>query len=307
MTTAKKARYTLIKGQFTIHNAQQPRQGPQPDGDTVTFIPDSVALVLALPRFSRRAPDIKNGHVNVRYEGIDALETHFQGHHQDLQFANAAREHNLAKLHFTHVKFFATAPNVVESVDKNPLAGYVIANGIESNGRLLGQVYAGSSTKADGSKLFLDEATLDKSVNAELVRAGLAYVEPYDTMPMALVRHLREVVHGVRKDHQGLWAHETVGTRKSATLRNLTDLQAQVMWPKLFRRLATYFSEGNVGLSGFDAWVRDDIVHRDDVLRLPDGEKGNMHDTYAIDGDKLRLHFRPEDLLITPDPPTPVL
>lgn len=302
MTAPKKARYTLIKGQFTIHNAQQPRQGPQPDGDTVTLIPDSVDLVRALLRLSGRAPDIGGGHINVRYEGIDALETHYQGHHQDLQFANAARELNLAKLHFAHVKFFATAPNVVESVEKNPLPGYVIALGIESNGRLLGQVYAGHTSKPDGSKLFLDEATLDKSVNAELVRAGLAYVEPYDTMPMALIKHLRALAHSARNDHQGLWAHETVGTKKSATLRNLADLQAQVMWPKLFRRLASYFSEGHVGLAAFDAWIRDDRVHRDDALRLPDGEKGNMHDTYAIDGDKLRLHFRPEDLIIAPDP-----
>jgi hypothetical protein len=37
------------------------------------------------------------------------------------------------------------------------------------------------------------------------------------------------------------------------------------MWPKLFRRLAEYFASGNVGLSGFDAWIREDIVTRDDA------------------------------------------
>jgi hypothetical protein len=37
-------------------------------------------------------------------------------------------------------------------------------------------------------------------------------------------------------------------------------------------------------------------------LRLPDGERSNMHDTYTITSDELKLRFNPEDLLITPDP-----
>jgi endonuclease YncB( thermonuclease family) len=302
MTTAQKTRYTLVKGQITIRNATLPKQGPQPDGDTVTFIPDSVDLVRSLKLFSGTPADIRNGHINVRYEGIDALETHFRALHQDLRFARAARERNLAQLGFKNVKFFADAPNVIESVTRNPLPAHVIANGIEANGRLLGLVYAGRNSKADGSKLFVDEALLNKSVNADLVREGLAYVEPYDTMPMALVKQLRSLVQRSRANRRGLFAHESITTKKAALLRNLDDLQLLVMWPKLFRRMAVYFGEGNVGLAGFDTWVRANPKDRDDTLRLPDGEKGNMHDTYSITGDRLRLHFRPEDLLVQPDP-----
>src|SRR5262249_13253529 len=68
----------------------------------------------------------------IRYEGIDALETHFQGAHQDLKYANGAREKNLEWLGFTNVSFFTDLPNVIQSVDQNPLPGYVIANGIEA-------------------------------------------------------------------------------------------------------------------------------------------------------------------------------
>lgn len=305
MSHPKKSRYTLVKGQFWVHNPQDPLRGPQPDGDTVSFIPDSLALVSSLPRFSGRPPAIRNGRVNVRYEGIDALETHFGlgvHHHQDLRYANEARDRNLAALGFTGVEFFAQQPNVIEKVDRNPLPGYVLANGIESNGRLLGLVYAGATLQADGSAIFVDAPLLDRSVNADLVRQGLAFVEPYDTMPMALVRHLRAVLHQVRADRQGLWPHEDPSTTRHATIRQAAQLQALVMWPKLFRRLATYFDEGHAGLAGFDDWIREDPVQRDDTLRLPDGEKGNMHDTYEIRGDTLRLRFRPEDLLVTPDP-----
>ncbi len=298
----KKSRYTLIKGQYWIHNPDRPRQGPQPDGDTIRFEPDALDLIRRLPRFSGTAPSIRNGQINVRYEGIDALETHFNGTHQDLVFANKARDHNLALLGFTNVSFFPDAPNVVESVDQNPLPGYVIANGIEANGRLLGLVFDGATDLSDGERVFVDNTLLDQSVNAKLVVAGLAYVEPYDTMPISLVRHLRNQAHTARGANIALWKSEDVSTEKAARIRTLADAQTLVLWPKLFRRLATYFHEGNTGLDQFDTWIRDDRVDRDDALRLPDGEKGNMHDTYLIDGDTLQLLFRPEDLLITPDP-----
>ena len=302
-----KPRYTLIKGRFWIHNPNKPRQGPQPDGDTVSFEPDSLELVRNLPRFSGRAPDIRTGgRINVRYEGIDALETHFSNTHQNLIFANNARDFNLAQLGFTNVKFFPDSPNVVQSVDVNPLPGYVIANGIESNGRLLGLVYAGATNRADGEKVFVTNAILDDSVNAKLIEAGLVYVEPYDTMPISLVKHLRTRLHAARNANTELWANEDVNTEQGSFIANLADVQALVMWPKLFRRLATYFDEGFSGLAQFDSWIRDDLVHRDDSLRLPNGEKGNMHDTYVIDNDTLWLQYNPEDLLITPDP-KPVL
>jgi hypothetical protein len=182
------------------------------------------------------------------------------------------------------------------------MRGYVLANGIESNGRLLGLVYAGDTDIADGHKPFVDNDLLDLSINAQLVVAGLAYVEPYDTMPMSLVRHMRQVIGATRQAGGGLFAQEHVNTANSAQIADLGALEGLIMWPKLYRRLSAYFSEGHAGLGNFDNWIRQDPVHRDDTLRLPDGEKGNMHDAYIVNGDSLGLQFNPEDLLIEPDP-----
>ena len=298
-----RSRYTLIKGQFWIQYPDRPRQGPQPDGDTATFHADDISLVRNLRWLSGRGPNINTrGNIPVRYEGIDALETHFQGGHQNLHYAEAARDENLRLLGFSNVKFFEDAPNNVESVDVNPLPGYVIANGIEANGRLLGLVYAGHTDLADGSNEFVDGSLLDQSVNAKLVAAGLAYMEPYDTMPISLVQHFRSVIEAARLLGAGFFPSEDVGKDKSASVADLATLQGLIMWPKLFRRLAAYFAEGHAGLGQFDDWIRQDPVHRDDSLRLPDGEKGNMHDSYEIDGNSLALRFNPEDLLIAPDP-----
>src|SRR5262245_5326587 len=209
MAKPKKSRYTVIKGKFWIHYPDMPRQGPEPDGDTVTFQPDDVTLVRQLPRFSGTGPKINaRGNIAVRYEGIDALETHFQGGHQQLRFADAARDKNLDLLGFKDVVFFADQPNKVQSVRENPLVGHVIANGIESNGRLLGLVYAGGTALTDGTKPFVDAALLDRSVNAKLVAAGLAYVETYDTMPVFLVKHLRTVIAQARRGWAGMLIDE---------------------------------------------------------------------------------------------------
>jgi hypothetical protein len=298
-----KSRYTLIKGNFWIRYPDKPRQGPQPDGDTITFHADDVTLVRNLPRLSGRGPNINaRGNIPVRYEGIDALETHFEGTHQQIGFADAARDENLRLIGFRNVKFFDDMPNNVESANSDSMPGFVIANGIEANGRLLGLVYSGSIAEPDGEHIFVDAPLLDRSVNVKLVMAGLAYVEPYDTMPISLVKHLRDVIGAARANETGLFAVENVSVTRAAQIRDLAVLQTLAMWPKLFRRLVAYFTEGHVGLGQFDSWMREDPIHRDDSLRLPDGEKGNMHDAYIINGDSMKLQFNPEDLLIAPDP-----
>ena len=74
------------------------------------------------------------------------------------------------------------------------------------------------------------------------------------------------------------------------------------MFPKLYRRLEQYFAAGFDDLSGFDAWVRADPIHRDDRALLPTGEFGHLHDLYAVDSTGITLEFLPEDLTFEPDP-----
>lgn len=302
---ARRSRYTLITGSFYILYPDLPGNGPEPDGDTLNFLPDDEDLVPGLARFSGRGPERRHlGSYNVRFEGIDALETHFGNRHQNLEFAEAARNRMLALMGFGHVEFQPGRRNKVASAEHHPAAGYLLASGIESNGRVLGLVYPGAPNAgwADGGRVFVDEALLGASVNAALIREGLAYAELYATMPLDLIQQMRREVKAARQASRGFWPRESLVRNARLPLRDSAQLSDLVMFPKLFRRLVKYFDDGHSGLAGFDAWIRADPVGRDDRALLPTGELGHLHDLYDVGSAGIKLRHFPEDLTFLPDP-----
>ena len=300
--------YTLLRGTFVIRYPDLPRQGPEPDGDTVKFRPDSPALIEALPRPSGRPPGLSARGVSVRLEAVDALETHFEEAHQELNGANAARDELLRLLGFTNVRFFRDAPNKVESADQDSLRGHVLTNGIDANGRLIGFVYAGDHPGPDGSAVFIDEALVDGSANAALLAGGLVYPAFYATLPAELRTHLAGTSRTARASAAptGIWPRSTADPNGAATVGGLAEAEQLVMWPKLFRRVVPYLNSGFTDFDSFDAWLRADPVNRDDELFLLDRqERGNLHDVVRAAGQQLQLTLWPEDFVISPDPATP--
>ncbi|MEV4115188.1 lamin tail domain-containing protein [Nonomuraea sp. NPDC049695] len=298
--------YTLLRGNFVIRYADLPRQGPEPDGDTVKFLPDSPALVEGLPRRSGRPPKINGRGVSVRLEAIDALETHFEETHQELAGANAARDELLRLLGFTNVRYWEDLPNKVKSADQDSIRGHVLTNGVDANGRLIGFVYAGDHPGADGSSVFLDPALADASVNGTLLAAGLVYPAFYATLPAELRTHLAEVSQAARRKAAGIWPRSTADPNGAAAVTGLADAERLVMWPKLFRRIVPYLAAGFTDFDGFDAWLRADPVNRDDeVFLLGKLERGNLHDVIKGAGQQIRLTVWPEEFFIAPDPAQP--
>jgi endonuclease YncB( thermonuclease family) len=298
--------YMVLHGRFVIRYADRPRQGPEPDGDTIKFQPDSPALVEALPRPSGSPPDLNARGISVRLEAIDALETHFGETHQELAGAEAARDDMLARLGFTGVTFFPDLPNKVQSANQDSVRGHVLSNGVDANGRLIAFVYPGEHPAPDGSMVFVDEKLAGRSINAELLAAGHAYPAFYATLPTDLRAHLSELSRTARTDRAGLWPRSTADPDRAATVTGLDDLQRQVIWPKLFRRIVPYLAAGFTDFDGFDAWLRADPVHRDDeIFLIRRLERGNLHDVVRASGHSLRLTEWPEDFIITPDPAVP--
>lgn len=305
--------YRVIAGEFHIRYPDIPRQGPEPDGDTIKFNPDNPALVESLHRDGGRGPDFNGrGMVNIRFEGVDTLETHFSASHQELDGANGARDFTLSAAGFQNVTFFDDLPNKVESADTDFKRGYVLANGIDPHGRVIAFVYPGEPPPAtpSGSSVMLMPPEANQSINGQLLSAGLSYAAFYTSLPIDLMQGLAELVAGARQAGAGFWPREKATGENPAVLNGLADAETIVIWPKVFRRLVSYFGEGHVGLDDFENWLRSDPVHRDDSLILPDRELGNMHDIFEIDpvADTLIMKYAPEELIIVPDgvlPPLP--
>jgi endonuclease YncB( thermonuclease family) len=295
--------YTLLTGEFVIRYPDLPRQGPEPDGDTIKFAPDTPALVETLPRVSGRPPDLNSRGISVRLEAIDALETHFESDHQELAGANAARDRLLELLGFTGVVFFPDQPNKVESADQDRVRGHVLSNGIDANGRMIGFVYAGDPADPDGARIFLRPDRADQSANASLLADGHVYPAYYSSLPAELRTHFAGSSRAAREAQLGIWPRSTADPNGAATVTDLEGLQELVMWPKLFRRLVPFLATGATDLNGFDAWLRADPVNRDDALFLLDRlEHGNLHDVITASGHTIPLTVWPEDFIIGPDP-----
>lgn len=179
------------------------------------------------------------GTYGTRFEGIDTLKTHFENQHQDLHFAQGARHRMLQLMGFGDVQFWPDRPNKVHSAEHHPRPGYLLANGIEGNGRVLALVFPGqpSTDATDGDSVFVDLAALEASVNAELVRGGLAYAELYSTMPIDLIHRMRQLVTAARQAGHGLWPREHVTTTARVQLSGLADLPEEL----------TFISDPTVG------------------------------------------------------------
>ncbi|KAH6653632.1 hypothetical protein BKA67DRAFT_660199 [Truncatella angustata] len=240
------------------HCGDRETYGPEPDGDTVKFLPDNPAWVQGLPWVSGVPPKINSRGISVRLEAIDALETHYQDKHgknklQELHLANAARDELLSQLGFTNVKFLDNSPNKVASANHDSLPGY----------------WPG----ADGSTLTVDEAVVDRSVNAKLLANGLAYPAFYGTLPAALREHLATKSGAARTAQRGLWPRSTADKETAAEEVSPTNLQSFVIWPKLFRRVVEYFADGNDDFDNFNAWLLRDARRADEAERERRDEK----------------------------------
>jgi hypothetical protein len=92
---------------------------------------------------------------------------------------------------------------------------------------------------------------------------------------------------------------ENVSKTQTGRVPDLATLQTLIMWPKLFRRLT--ISEGFNGLGQLTTGCAS-TRSTDDSLRLPDGELGNMHDTYRVVRNTMTLAYNPEELPSRPAP-----
>jgi endonuclease YncB( thermonuclease family) len=297
--------FTLIEGTFHLvsRRADGTERGFQPDGDSLQFRPRTPALLDRLIQLQHPYRLSPIGSVQLRFEGIDALELHFLGaaQHQPRPLADHARDAVTGLLGLNPIPY---APphdiTVMPPVERDAAPGFIVSRSLEIHGRPVAFAFAGAPPNdgdgramADGDEIFLDRTLLRQSLNYALVRDGHAYPLFYDTLFADLRGELANAARRARQAGRGAWPRDA--SERGLMVDDAIDLEADgVIFPKLFRRLSEYLGEGIGGLDGFLSWL---AATREQVLDLLTTNVTHFDNLVAVENDTVRMLGRPEDLV----------
>ncbi len=302
------SKYLVAAGEFCLRYKCATRMvGSQPDGDSVRFRPDVPTRFDPLPRVGRKPEFNTAGTVQLRLEAIDALETHFDfavHAHQRWDLGLGARDFTLKALGFGPVTYCGSNDLTVGETAPDPVPGYVIAGGIDSNGRPVAFAFSGKPPQKSGTWLDPDVSWLKSSVNCKLAAAGLAYPAYYSTVPYKLRVHFDGLFKKAQQSAKpaGLWQSGVDKTASGVPAANATALQDLAVWPKLFRRLITYSKSGGTP-DGFKKWLETTDKGKpvdDEAWVIGTDEKVWLRDIFEVRNGKVAMTVEPRRLIIEP-------
>lgn len=266
--------FKVIKGEFV------PEAG-RPDGDSMRFRPDDPTPLFMLQRRGR-GPKVndRNGTVQLRFEGIDTMESK-----ANVQYSAAATASNLELC------------GVAEGTGLG--RGYILTNQIGPNGRPISFVFAGEAPEDDGSDTYLDSDRLRTSVNYQQIERGHAYPLFYDTLYTDLRQTLAELVVKTREQKLNIWQGDATMTGAQYSGTESLELMPPI-FPKLWRRLDSYSKNrdvaNNQSLTEFYDYL--DILREERVFIISEGKVTGFDNIINIEGNTIALKTLPEDLII---------
>jgi hypothetical protein len=278
-------KYHLIKGKFHV-------KGYSPDGDSIRFqaANDANWAPFQWSQASNRTSPKKQ----LRFEAIDALETHYQESHQPRAFGFGALEVLLKLLGIGGVKYNLSLTLITDADDGTD--GFIATQGLDMYDRPISLVFFGTTALKDGSQVTLSKLPMEQCANLRMARAGLAYPTFYSSMEPGLLKIFTDVTAACRKGQVGLWALDKTG---GFTLRNTSTLTDDVViLPKLFRRLTSFCLE----CSSFEELPAYMHSTQDRVLIRQPGVKATLDQLLTIspDGRSIALTQPPENLIFDP-------
>jgi endonuclease YncB( thermonuclease family) len=269
--------------------------GKQPDGDSVRFRAGDPDLFGRLQDGQRVQPSA-DGTVQLRFDGVDAPELHYQDRAQPQ--GATARDQLLAHLGFTDVTY-RPGTTTVASAQPATVPVVVLSRLVEVNGRPVSVVFTGTSAEslraAEGTWTELDPALLDRSVNAWEAATGVAYPLLYTSTAPPLRAAFVARAAAAREQGAGVW-------RDDATARfTVTDLEGPsgtLVLPKLFRRSVDYLRERTGAGQTLPDWLAAHPDTEDDQVLVAGGPAQPLHtllqqtgDTVTVAADALDLVF----------------
>jgi hypothetical protein len=268
--------FIAITGTFHV-------EGYTPDGDSLHFQAHNADNWEKL----REHPVKLNqrGQAQLRLEGIDALEINFEGRHQPLKYAQAARDVLLSRLGIRGTLF---GP----SHARDGAAGYILSRKVDKYRRPVAFVFPGDLGRPDGEKVFLDAALLQKSINYQLLREGLAYPTYYEGLYPELREELTRACREARGGERGFWPQDRTNSGVPVG-GGPGQVGKYIILPKLFRRLVRFMKEDR-NITDFGDYLE---ANPDPVAHLPAAHLTTLAALVEVRGNFVKLAAAPEDLV----------
>lgn len=262
--------YVIIKGNFRVVKHS-------PDGDSLKFQAKKASnwKKIVTVYHDLFAKKIKEGQgvVQLRLQGIDALETHYSpsqisapstvgnktskkaavpkrsNYKQPEKYGNMATDKLMEILGVENVVW---TRNYIKSIDikkgktvktysaknSDPIEGYIIVNDVERKGRPISFAFAGKTRLRDGANVTKDklQKILKDSINYQLLADGLVYPYFFHTLSAKLRNVLAEGVKNAQEQKLNIWLDDK--TEQGIKLNKFSQITGEhVILPYLFRRL----------------------------------------------------------------------
>jgi endonuclease YncB( thermonuclease family) len=242
------ADYLAVAGELVI-------VGDEPDGNSIRFRADDQNLWRRIEERRRPVRLAPDGTARLRLEGADAPEARFGGTPQPLGAAVAGAL--LARLGFKNVEYAAPASNRVVAATPATVRAVILTRMVEATGRPVSYLLLDGGVGAlpgDGSTVTLDQALLERTVNAWLLRQGLVYLLLYGSTPPRQRAWLQAMATAARAAAAGVWMQDVTEVFKLDGPASIGP-GGQLVHPKLFRRAVDHLHD--VDHHGFDGSLVD--------------------------------------------------
>lgn len=265
--------------------------GKSPDGDSIRFVPENPALLQGLAGSERIDPSA-DGSVQLRLDGIDTPETHYNGLAQPL--GDIARDALLSWCGFSDVRW---SGDQVVAAEPASIPAAVLSTMADVNGRPIVLLLVGDGLPADGASVPVDAALVERTANFALARSGAAYATVYATTAEPIRSALLAPARAAREAGRGVWAVDASGGFELRSQASIGPGGALIL-PKLFRRCTDYLRGGMSGETLVE-WLRRRQTGRnaqDDPV-IVGGETVRLSDLLRQDGRRISLTVSPLDMV----------
>jgi hypothetical protein len=279
----------LIKGTYHVKNRS-------PDGDSIAFQANDTANwdFFNWSRNFRKPTPQKNRPIQLRIEGIDSLETHYEGFAQPLAIAKSATDALLRAFGIPVLTYNLNFTKIVTAGDS--VEGAIIAAEVDGYDRPIAYALLGDHGLADGAELpALTDAMVELTINYKLAADGLVYPTFYTTTNETGLSAISRATAAAIEDRRGIWAFDrSLGFQFWGPR---TILEEAVILPKLFRRLVNFCEESD-DIAKLDVWLRG---KRDPFTVISTGQRfQKLSDLVFVNGREVGLKFDPLDIMFRP-------